>query len=126
MAAANPWKERIAVAVITMFISAVGAGIGWSFVDRIHWAANEKQIQVNTEHLGKVDKKLDELPSAYISRQEHEAIEKKSEEQHRETMDGIRHLENRIDQWMKEQRRGQLQQNLLHPERGPMEVVSRK
>ena len=118
-------KTTVITAVVTLFVSAVGAGIGWGFVDRIHWAANEKQIEITVQDVKEVKQELLAFPSAYVSRREHENIEKKAEEQHRETMDAIRHLEGRIDQWMKDQRRSR-SQSIFRPEREPVGIVSRK
>ena len=105
-------------------MSAIGAGIGWSFIDRLHWAANEKQIEVTVQDVKEIKQHLADLPSAYVSRKEQEIREEKTQEQHRETMDALRHLEGRIDQWMKDQQHKR--SKMVLPGRNSLEAVSRK
>lgn len=104
-------RRELTVMFLTLFITMLGATVGWIIVDRIHWAANERQIEINTGRITQTEKRLDSLPTDFMLRQEHNAIEEQARAQHVEVMNAIRHLDERLDQIG----RGRSQTSLFDP-----------
>ena len=70
---------------------------GWVVSDRLKWAGNERQIEINTGRLDKLEAWRSVMPAETISRAEHIALLDEIKVQHLETMTAIRHLEARLD-----------------------------
>jgi len=83
--------------LLIMALTAIVTAIGWGFIDRLHWAGNEKQIEINTGKIKDFDARLAVIPEHPVSQDQLNGLEKLITTQHSEMREMMLHLEGRVD-----------------------------
>ena len=90
-------RRECIVAVLAILLTTAIASIGWAITDRVKWAGTDRQIQINTERLNKIEAMIALLPSQNISRDEFQQMQSQITAKQSEIVLGLARLDVRID-----------------------------
>ena len=90
-------RRECIVAVLAILLTTAIASIGWAITDRVKWAGTDRQIQINTERLNKVEAMIALLPSQNISRDEFQQMQAQIMAKQTEIVVSMARLDARID-----------------------------
>lgn len=94
------FSRDLLVSCSAAIIAAIFGLAGWFFLDRIHWAAREQQIDDNASTVRDIKGKVDSLPNEFVTRQEFIQVQQLIQSDHVDTINAINHLSDRVDRAM--------------------------
>ncbi len=93
--AAN-FRREIVVALLSVVCAGVLGFIGWTLLDRLHWAARESQIDSQQQDIDQLKKWKSRAPANPASEEGLQDLRDEVRQDHTETMDALRDLERRF------------------------------
>lgn len=95
-AGAVNFRREIVVAMLSVICAGVLAFIGWTLLDRLHWAARETQIDAQQQDIDQLKKWKARAPTNPASEEGLQDLRDEVRQDHTETMDALRELERRF------------------------------